>query len=136
MNYFLDTLRRQSVNRARNDFKTYENAGVLYFTSALAGEAGELVEALQLSDAVHGVNVSIGRLCNLIKKVERKKVGGPDVGNSIKVEEIDTDKLKEEIGGTLIYLDLVASFYGIDLEDAITETFNRVSDKIGSEYRL
>jgi len=56
MNY----LREANVARATEDFKTYQNAGVLYFTTALAGEVGEL--------------------CNLIKKMERAKVGGPDIG--------------------------------------------------------
>lgn len=113
---FLERLREVSVARAKDDFKTYDNAGILYFTTGLAGELGEL--------------------CNLIKKLERRRVGGPDVGNSIAVHQINKAKLAEEIGGTLIYLDLVASLLEIDLESATTETFNKVSEKIASAHRL
>ena len=113
---FLHRLRANSVARAKEDFKTYDGVGLLYFSTALAGELGEL--------------------CNLIKKLERHSNGGPDVGNSIKVQDITKEKLAEEIGGGFIYLDLVAAKLGIDLEPAVTDTFNAVSNKIGSGYRL
>jgi len=113
---FLQKLRAVSVARARNDFKSYDHVDAMYFSNALAGETGEV--------------------CNLIKKLVRRDHGGPDVGNSIRVEDIDTAKLSEEVGGVLIYLDLLCSKLGIDLEAATTETFNRVSDKLDSIYRL
>lgn len=113
---FLDRLRVVNVLRATEDFKTYDNAGILYFTTSLAGEVGEL--------------------CNLIKKLERHKIGGPDHGNTTKVADITPEKLRDEIGGILIYLDLLAALLGVALEDATVETFNSVSEKIGSEYRL
>jgi len=113
---FLDRVRSVNVLRAREDFKTYDNAGLLYFTTALAGEVGEL--------------------CNLVKKIERHKVGGPDIGHSAKLKDITPEKLRDEIGGIFIYLDLLAALLGVDLSVAVRETFNRVSEEISSEYQL
>jgi NTP pyrophosphatase (non-canonical NTP hydrolase) len=112
MNY----LREANVARATEDFNTYQNAGLLYFTTALAGEVGEL--------------------CNLVKKMERAKVGGPDIGHTSKLKDITPEKLRDEIGGILIYLDLLASLLGVDCDAAIVETFNRVSREIGSRHFL
>lgn len=78
MNY----LREKNVARATEDFKTYKNAGLLYFTTAIAGEAGELGELVLLAL----LNKQIGSLCNLVKKVERAKVGGPDIGHTSKLK--------------------------------------------------
>lgn len=44
--------------------------------------------------------------------------------------------LREELGGTLIYLDLLASVLGINLEEAITETFNEKSIELGFPYLI
>ena len=133
---FLERLRAVNVLRAREDFKTYENAGWLYFTTALAGEAGELAEIVNLLAINNLMNAKIGSLCNKIKKIERAAVGGPDHGHSVKLADITPEKLRDEIGGIQIYLDLMASLLRIDLEHATTETFNNVSEKIGSKYRL
>lgn len=113
---FLKRFRATNVRRAREDFKTYDNAGILYFTTSLAGEVGEL--------------------CNLVKKLERHKIGGPDHGHTTKVADITPEKLRDEIGGIFIYLDLLAALLDVDLEEAATETFNNVSVKIGSDYRV
>lgn len=112
MNY----LREVNVARATEDFKTYQNAGLLYFTTAIAGEVGEL--------------------CNLVKKLERARVGGPDIGHTSRLKDITPEKLRDEIGGILIYVDLLASLLGVDCDEAIVETFNRVSREIGSKRFL
>lgn len=100
----LKKFRELSVKRAKEGFKTYDNVPVTFFTTALAGELGEL--------------------CNLIKKLERAKFGGLDAGTNHKAKDISKELLAEELGGTFIYLDLLASLLGIDLEEAIIKTFN------------
>src|SRR5690348_6698183 len=107
----LNILRKISVQRAKEGFKTYDNVPLTFFTTALAGEVGEL--------------------CNLIKKLERAKVGGLDAGTTTKATDITKEMLEEEIGGILIYLDLLASLMDIDLEKATIETFNNKSIKYG-----
>lgn len=109
----LKRFREVSTRRAQEGFKTYDNVPITFWTTAIAGELGEL--------------------CNMIKKLERAKVGGLNSGHTKKVEDISTDDLAEEIGGVFIYLDLLASRLGIDLEQAVIKTFNDKSDEHGLE---
>jgi NTP pyrophosphatase (non-canonical NTP hydrolase) len=133
---FLKRFRAINVPRAREDFKTYDNAGILYMTSALAGEAGELGEIINMIAVQNLLNAKIGSLCNLIKKMERSKVGGPDHGFTTKMKDITPAKLRDEVGGIMAYLDLLCSLLDIDIEEATTECFNNVSNAIGSDYKL
>lgn len=107
----LQQLRSMSAERAKYGFKTYENVPITYWTTALAGELGEL--------------------CNMIKKLERVSHGGIDGGSSYTAANITREMLSEEIGGIAIYLDILAGLIGISLEDAIIETFNSKSEKYG-----
>lgn len=107
----LQTFRSLNVTRAVEGFKTYHNVPITYWTTAIAGEAGEL--------------------CNMIKKLERVKQGGIDGGSSYTAATIDKKMLAEEIGGIFIYLDLIASVLDISLEDAVIDTFNSKSQKYG-----
>lgn len=103
----LKQLRALSVERAIKGFNCYHNQLITYWTTAVAGELGEL--------------------CNMIKKLQRVAAGGLDGGNSYTAKDITPAKLKEEIGGIFIYLDLLASLLNISTEEAIIETFNAKS---------
>jgi len=105
----LATFRPLNVQRAKEGFKCYDNQPLTYWTTALAGEVGEL--------------------CNMIKKMQRVELGGVDGGSSYTAKDINKEMLKEEIGGIAIYLDLMASLRDISLEDAIIDTFNSKSEK-------
>jgi NTP pyrophosphatase (non-canonical NTP hydrolase) len=107
----LSALRPLNVQRATEGFKCYDNQPLTYWTTALAGEVGEL--------------------CNMIKKMQRVERGGMDGGSSYTAKDITKEMLKEEIGGIVIYLDLLASLLEIDLEEAIIDTFNSKSAKYG-----
>ncbi len=107
----LAELRPVNVQRATEGFKCYDNQPLTYWTTALAGEVGEL--------------------CNMIKKMQRVERGGVDGGSSYSAKDITREMLKEEIGGIAIYLDLLASLLDISLEDAIIDTFNSKSEKYG-----
>lgn len=100
-----------SAERAENGFKTYRNVPITYWTTALAGEVGEL--------------------CNMIKKIERVKNGGIDGGSSYTAASLSKDNLAEEIGGIFIYLNLLSRLLDVDMEEAIIDTFNSKSDKYG-----
>lgn len=106
----LSALRPINVQRAKDGFKCYDNQPLTYWTTALAGEVGEL--------------------CNMIKKLQRVEKGGADGGSSYTAKDITKEMLKEEIGGIAIYLDLLASLLEIDLEEAIMDTFNKKSVKM------
>ena len=58
----LHGFRQLNVERARTGFRCYDNQPLTYWTTALAGEVGEL--------------------CNMIKKMERVQRGGIDGGSS------------------------------------------------------
>lgn len=107
----LAAFRPLNVQRAREGFKCYDNQPLTYWTTALAGEVGEL--------------------CNMIKKMQRVERGGVDGGSSYSAKDISKEMLREEIGGIAIYLDLLASLLDISLEDAIVETFNSKSEQYG-----
>jgi NTP pyrophosphatase (non-canonical NTP hydrolase) len=105
----LEKFRELNATRAAEGFKTYKNVPITYWTTALAGEVGEL--------------------CNMIKKMERVAHGGIDGGTTYTAANIKKADLQEEIGGIAIYLDLLASLLGISLQEAIIETFNSKSYK-------
>lgn len=107
----LTAFRELNKQRAIQGFKTYDNQPLTYWTTALAGEVGEL--------------------CNMIKKMQRVALGGIDGGSSYTAKDISKDMLREEIGGIAIYLDLLASLLDISLEEAIVQTFNEKSAQYG-----
>ncbi len=107
----LSTFRPLNIQRAIEGFNCYDNQPLTYWTTALAGEVGEL--------------------CNMIKKMQRVEKGGIDSGSSYTAKDITKEMLKEEIGGIAIYLDLLASLLDISLEEAIIGTFNSKSAKHG-----
>ena len=111
----LSAFREMNVQRARDGFRCYDNQPLTYWTTALAGEVGEL--------------------CNMVKKMQRVERGGVDGGSSYKASDITREMLKEEIGGIAIYLDLLASLMGIGLEEAIADTFNRKSEQLDFPQR-
>ncbi len=115
MSIDLKTFRPINVDRARNGFKCYDNQPLTSWTTALAGEVGEL--------------------CNMIKKLQRVERGGVDGGSSYQAKDITKEMLKEEIGGIAIYLDLMASLLDIDLSEAIVDTFNQKSEHLGFPHR-
>lgn len=76
----------------------------------------------------------MGEACNIVKKLRRQETGGrgavdPDYG-------VLLSKLGDEIADTMIYLDLLAAFYGIDMAAAVVRKFDAVSVREGLPERL
>lgn len=111
MNLNLKEFSKLNRDRAVEGFKTYERVPLTYWTTAIAGEVGEL--------------------CNMIKKLERVKNGGIDGGSSYTAATITKEMIEEQIGGIAIYLDLISGILDIDLQQAIIKTFNSKSEKYG-----
>lgn len=85
------------------------------WSNAMAGEAGEV--------------------CNAVKKLRRLEVGITQAaGPQTRAEALL--KIAQELGETFLYLDLLAQALGINLEQAIVDTFNRVSVREGFPHRL
>lgn len=83
--------------------------GPMQWGCAIAGEAGEL--------------------CNFLKKFERRLPSDP---TRLELES----QIAGEIADVIIYLDLLASMFGFDLERIIATKFNRTSEKLGYPERI
>lgn len=66
----------------------------------------------------------VGEACNVIKKLERERMGA--VGSRATIED-----LADELADVVICADLVASKAGIDLHAAVRRKFNKTSRKYG-----
>lgn len=88
------------------------------WSNAMAGEAGET--------------------CNVVKKLRRIEMATGSAAQSAGSDNHESllAKLAMEIGDTLMYLDLLAQHYGLDLADCVVATFNRVSVREGFPERL
>lgn len=102
MNNMLDKLREANLSRQDK----WENAGdkldLSYLGNALAGECGEA--------------------CNIIKKLERERLG-------LRGSRAYVQDLAEELADIIIYLDLIAAKININLSEAVVQKFNKTSDK-------
>lgn len=76
-----------------------------------------------------------GEACNAAKKFHRIATGIASTNNPASLEDARAN-LKTEIGDTLVYLDLMAHECGIDLAEAVRDTFNRVSIREGFPERI
>lgn len=101
--------------RDTNCFNTPPDTLISYFGNGLAGEVGEL--------------------CNMIKKIDRVKLTGVDIGHSYKASDITKHMLEEEVGGIMAYLCHICHRLDIDIEDAIINSFNAVSEEQNMPYR-
>lgn len=71
----------------------------------------------------------VGEACNIIKKLERERLG--IVGSRATIES-----LGEELADVIICADMIASEYGIDLEEAVKNKFNATSEKNGLSVKI
>jgi len=84
---------------------------------------------LSLSFRGNELGGEIGEAQNIIKKLEREKLGL--IGS-----RSDPDKLAEELADGIICIDLIAMEFGIDLVDAIIKKFNKTSSERGLRIML
>jgi len=80
-----------------------------YLGNALAGEVGET--------------------CNVVKKLARQRLG-------LRGSRATSEDLGEEIADVIIYADLLAKFYNIDLAEAVRKKFNKTSVKYNLNTKL
>lgn len=104
----LDELRRANVERNAH----WDPAGKLSLSfrgCELGGEVGELL--------------------NVVKKLEREKLGLRGSRDTI-------EHLAEELADVIICADLIGMAAGVDLAKAVIEKFNATSSKLGLPTRL
>jgi NTP pyrophosphatase (non-canonical NTP hydrolase) len=85
----------------------------------------------QLTLAYRGNELAgeVGEACNVIKKIERERLGIAGSRDTI-------DHLAEELADVIICADLIAISAGIDLDAAVIAKFNATSEKVGLRTRL
>jgi len=71
----------------------------------------------------------VGEACNIIKKLERERLG-------IRGSRASIAELADELADIVICADLIAMGYGIDLDEAVARKFNATSQKVGLSVRL
>lgn len=76
---------------------------------------------------------ALGEAANVVKKLNRERDGIK--GNTASVEALRS-QLARELSDTFIYLDLMFQALGIDMETAVTETFDAKSAEIEWPDRL
>lgn len=93
----------ERANRLRNkEWDPEDKLDLTFFGVELAGECGEA--------------------CNIIKKIEREKLG-------LRGSRATVEMLAEELADIVIVASLCAISAGVDLETAIKTKFNQTSDK-------
>ncbi len=107
------------VNRARAErwhpgFPGDADWSISDWSNAMAGEAGEA--------------------CNIVKKIRRYECG---LRGKLDPSEADLRlMLADEIADVYLYLDLLATKAGVDIEAAVISKFNRVSERQDFPERL
>lgn len=71
----------------------------------------------------------VGEACNVIKKLERERLG-------LRGSRSSRLALAEELADIVICVDLIAMQAGIDLEEAVCGKFNATSEKYGLKTRV
>lgn len=105
---FLERLRQ--VNGARyREWMGSADEDALYLANEFGGEAGEVQ--------------------NVVKKLVREARG-------LRGSRATVQQLADEMGDVLICLDNLARGYGIDLEKAATDKFNKTSEANGFDHKL
>lgn len=100
---------RTANHKRQIEWDTENQITLAYRGNELAGETGEA--------------------CNIIKKLERERMG-------IRGSRSTKKALAEELADVIICADLIAMQEGIDLADAIKNKFNATSTKYGLNTTL
>lgn len=100
---------REANKIRQTEWDSDDNISLTYSSNELAGEVGEL--------------------CNIIKKLERERLGL--VGSRATIEQAE-----EELADVIICCDLLANRLGIDLSSCIPKKFNKTSEKYGLKTRM
>jgi NTP pyrophosphatase (non-canonical NTP hydrolase) len=108
-------LRKANVHRCEEVFHPVAAWTPAEWACAMAGEAGEA--------------------CNAVKKLKRV-ADGTNTAKDPQTEAQAIHAIAAELADTIIYADLLAARLGIDLDKAVREKFNIVSERMSAMVRL
>lgn len=98
------------------------------WANAMQGEIGEVGEVFQ------SLVIAAGKGGNIVKKLRRYECGLRGEGDPNHVDLLIM--LGEEIADVYLYLDLLATYFGLDMPAAVIRKFNIVSERQGFPERL
>lgn len=104
------------------------------WANAMQGECGEVANVVQALILANAVAVKTGAVGNIVKKLRRIETGMQQAAGDTWDDLLA--QLRTEIGDTVVYLDLLAQFFGQDIGRCVVDTFNRVSEREGFPERL
>ena len=93
---------REANAKRQDEWEAGTEFSLVYLGNAMAGECGEA--------------------CNVIKKLERERLGA-------RGSKASAQDLGEELADIIIYADLIARKMNIDLGEAVRDKFNKTSEK-------
>ena len=97
---------------------------------------GVPVDSWTLSDWATAMAGECGEACNVVKKIKRLRDGiNINAKQDGKEEKLFRD-LGWELADTLLYIDLLATAAGVDLEKAVIEKFNKKSEEMDAPHRM
>lgn len=124
-----DDLREANIIRQR-EWDPLDRISTAYRGNEFGGEAGEaLEEAIAYLLNLIRLSKSAGKLQNLVKKLEREKLGIPGSRTS-------ADDLAKELADVIICTDLIAMDADVDLWKAVRDKFNATSEKVGLKTKI
>jgi NTP pyrophosphatase (non-canonical NTP hydrolase) len=85
------------------------------------------------SDWMTALVGELGEAANIVKKLNRYRDG---INGNKEAEDALRAKLRQELGDTFVYLDLLAQSLGFNISDAAAEVFNTKSAEIGYPVKL
>ena len=88
-----------------------------------------------LSDWAVAMAGECGEACNIVKKITRVE-DGLDQGRHDGTTKELRAKLADELADTITYAFLLADRAGINMESAVKNKFNRVSDQFNLLYKI
>jgi hypothetical protein len=117
----------REANRARQiEWDADNQITASYRGNELSGEVGE---ALEQALAVIMLGAAAGRVSNVIKKLERERLG-------IRGSRETVEHLAKELADGIICFDLVAMQFNINLSNAVRDKFNETSENNGLKTRI
>lgn len=132
MSLTFDTL-REANRRRQLEWPGNDEIDTAFRTIEIAGEGGELVAAVEehLLTSLNALAVAghLGKVSEQMKKYLRAQCG-------IKGSKADLEAIGDEIGDTIIALDLFAKEIGIDMGSVTARKFNKTSAKYDLHTRL
>ncbi len=124
----------EAIEELKSETLTFRQVGETNLERAVLWHKGGLDE-WSVSDWACAMAGEAGEVCNAVKKLNRIETGAQQTKGPQTREEAVAE-IAKEIGDTFLYLELLAQRLGIDMAEAVRQTFNRVSEREGFPQRL